>query len=159
MRFMLDTDLEEGVMPPTDQTIYARLRSVTGIAQSQGTVLVQERTILDVDGNNVGRWRITDNGTNEVTQEDVLADGSVVAVIISPEDVVSVAEDKFKRKISLDDAREYLESYANRVSEAMLEGWTDALACARGLDDFVDTCGTAIEGQARQKPPAGSCDG
>ncbi len=144
MRFMLDTDLEKGVMPPTDQTIYARLRSVAGIAQSQGTVLAQERTILDVDGNNVGKWKITDNGTNEVTQEDVLADGSVVAVIVSPEDVVSVAEDKFKRKISLDDACEYLECYANRVSEAMLEGWTDALASARGLDDFVNAHGTAI---------------
>jgi hypothetical protein len=67
--------------------------------------------------------------TKACTEGEQLADGSVVATIITAEDVRSVLQNHFRKTCTLEHAQRWLDGgNAVFVSVAVTEGWFESLA-------------------------------
>jgi hypothetical protein len=80
-----------------------------------------------------------------ITQGTLLTDGSVVAVIMSPEDIQTVAESYYGKGLTVDEASECIRRWHGRMTDALLHGWAENLSDIPELEDFIQDKGNMIQ--------------
>lgn len=111
----------------------ADILSVSGINDGRSRAIIAESAVT------IARTVLSKAAyTNVISQGDILADGSTVAVVVSPEDVMGVCRDNFQRECTLAQASEFISDNSGDIVDAMVEGWSEVLYNLSALESFAD---------------------